>query len=175
MWVEKAHVSLQRKPFVLVAEASSTLFPCENWDSFGKEYFLKLTGFMVDICSVCSKLTFSDELKKEMYFSKETVYVRSFCNYHIISLWKMSKVLKGILHENQNVQGRDRLILFQTGLYSWVDKTHVFVERKSYVLEAGPSSTVFTWENWVSFRGNTSCISYFSVWRKAHFVPNRSI
>jgi hypothetical protein len=58
MWVEETQVSLERKPSMLEATADSTLFPCENWASFWKEYFLKLMGFMVDIGSVYSKLAY---------------------------------------------------------------------------------------------------------------------
>jgi hypothetical protein len=52
---EETHVSLEGKPSVLEAEASSTLFPCENWVSNWKEYFMHLRCFKVVINSVCSK------------------------------------------------------------------------------------------------------------------------
>jgi hypothetical protein len=43
-WVEVTHVSHKRKESMLEAEACSTLFPCENWVSFWKEYCLQ-SGF----------------------------------------------------------------------------------------------------------------------------------
>jgi hypothetical protein len=46
--------------------------------------------------------------------------------------------------------------LFQIGLFSSVEETEVSLRRKSCLLEAGASSTLFPFENWVSF-----CKEYF--------------
>jgi hypothetical protein len=55
--------------------------------------------------------------------------------------------LKGILPANHSVQGGERLILFQIGLFKEVEETNEsFVKRQS-VLEAGASSTLFPCEN----------------------------
>jgi hypothetical protein len=70
-WVDETHVSPERNPFMLEAVASSTLFPCEIWVSFWKEYFLQLRCFKVMIGSYCSKYAYSSELKKHMHLSKE--------------------------------------------------------------------------------------------------------
>jgi hypothetical protein len=55
--------------------------------------------------------------------------------------------MKGILPAKKNVQGGERPILFQIGIFSTVDETHVSLKRKPYVLEAGASSTLFPYEN----------------------------
>jgi hypothetical protein len=55
--------------------------------------------------------------------------------------------LNGILPENQNFQGGDSLILFQIGVFSLVEKTHVSVKRKPCVLEGAAYSTLFSCEN----------------------------
>jgi hypothetical protein len=59
--------------------------------------------------------------------------------------------LTGILPENQNFQGGERLILFQIGLFVFVEVTRVFLETKPSVLETGESSTLLSSENCVSF------------------------
>jgi hypothetical protein len=40
-WVEETLVSLERNPSMSVAAASSTLFPCENWESFERNTYCK--------------------------------------------------------------------------------------------------------------------------------------
>jgi hypothetical protein len=39
-WIEETEVSLQRKPSMVEAAASSTLFPCYNWVSFSNKNVL---------------------------------------------------------------------------------------------------------------------------------------
>jgi hypothetical protein len=68
---EETQLSVQRQPSVVEAGSSRTVFPWENSDSFGKEYFLKIIVLKVEIGSVCSKEECSAELKKDMYPSKE--------------------------------------------------------------------------------------------------------
>jgi hypothetical protein len=70
--VEETRVSLQRKPPMLEAAASSTLFLCESWVSFWKECFLEDRVFRVEKFSFCSKYAYSAELKKSLYLSKES-------------------------------------------------------------------------------------------------------
>jgi hypothetical protein len=55
--------------------------------------------------------------------------------------------MKGILLANQSYQGGERLILFQIGLSILNEETHVSCERKTCVLEAGASTTLFPCEN----------------------------
>jgi hypothetical protein len=61
-----------REWFVLETGASSTLFTCETWVRFWKEYFLQIIVFKVEKCSYCSKEAYSAKLKKHMYLLKET-------------------------------------------------------------------------------------------------------
>jgi hypothetical protein len=44
--------------------------------------------------------------------------------------------LKGILPVNHSVQNEERLILFQIGLFIWVEETHGSLQTKSSMLEA---------------------------------------
>jgi hypothetical protein len=55
--------------------------------------------------------------------------------------------LKGILPANQNFQGGERLIYFQIDLFSQVEETHKYLQKKKSVLEAAASSTLFPMEN----------------------------
>jgi hypothetical protein len=70
---------------------------------------------------------------------------------------KTEIVLKGILLANQSFQGGEKLILFQIGISSYVEVTHVSLERKPSVLEAGASSTLFAHVIDLGFERNTSC------------------
>jgi hypothetical protein len=58
--------------------------------------------------------------------------------------------MKGILPENHSFQGRERLILFQICLFTYVEETHVSFQRKRSVLAAAASRALFPCENWVS-------------------------
>jgi hypothetical protein len=53
--VLKKHMSLWKKSSMLEAEASSTLFACENRVSFWKEKFLQIGIYKMETGSVCSK------------------------------------------------------------------------------------------------------------------------
>jgi hypothetical protein len=63
-WVEKTHASLQRKPSILETGPSRTLFPCENWARFSKEYLLQVRFYKVDVDSLCYKYSYSGDMKK---------------------------------------------------------------------------------------------------------------
>jgi hypothetical protein len=51
--------------------------------------------------------------------------------------------MKGILPAKNNVQGGERLILFQIGIFRRVIKIHVSLERKPPVLELGDLANCF--------------------------------
>jgi hypothetical protein len=70
-WVEEIHVSLKRTVSMLDAAACNTLFPCENWINFWKEYCLPITVYKGEKLTFCSKYAYSAKVKKEMYFSKK--------------------------------------------------------------------------------------------------------
>jgi hypothetical protein len=53
-----------------------------------------------------------------------------------------------ILPAYNNLDGGQRLILFQIGLFSTVEETHVYFQG---MLEAGASSALFPCENLLSF------------------------
>jgi hypothetical protein len=58
-------------------------------------------------------------------------------------LLKIELVLRGILTAKHSFQGGESLFLLQIDLFSYVEGTHVSLERKPSVLEAGASSTFF--------------------------------
>jgi hypothetical protein len=64
---------------------------------------------------------------------------------------RIDLVCKGVLPAHEGFQGGDMLNLIQMGLFSWVEETHVSLERNPSKLQAGVSSTFFACENWVSF------------------------
>jgi hypothetical protein len=76
-WLEETHVTLQRQPFVLEAGGCRTLFPCENWVTFWKQYFQEITEFKVEICHNCSRNAFSAKLKEHMCLSIEPSVLES--------------------------------------------------------------------------------------------------
>jgi hypothetical protein len=61
------------------------------------------------------------------------------------------------------------------GLFSWVEESHVSLQRKQSMLEAAVSSICFPVRIEFVFERNSYCKSEFSRWFKVHFVPNRPI
>jgi hypothetical protein len=76
-WFEEIHASLERKPFVWVAGACSTLFPVRIELVFGNEIFQKHRCFKVDIGSVASKKAFQQRWRNTCTSPKTTTYFRS--------------------------------------------------------------------------------------------------
>jgi hypothetical protein len=75
IWVEETHLSVKEKSSILEGGACSTLYLCENWASFWKEYCLPIRVFKGYKLTFCSKYAYSAEVKKHMYFSKnKTIY-----------------------------------------------------------------------------------------------------
>jgi hypothetical protein len=119
----------------------STLFPCEDWLMFSQKCFLQLRCFKVEVGSVCSKWAYSAKMMKHMYHCKENHVFWSWIILHIV-LWFI---------ENHSSQGGDRLCLLPRSLFSWVEETHVSIERKPSMLLVGSPSTLFPCETWVMF------------------------
>jgi hypothetical protein len=66
-------------------------------------------------------------------------------------------------------------MLLQTGRLSWGERTHLSLERKPYVLEAGEPSTLFPVRiGFISTR-NTYCNLGVSSWRLALSAPNSHV
>jgi hypothetical protein len=55
--------------------------------------------------------------------------------------------VKGILPENHTFEAGERLILFQIGIFSSIEETHVSLQGKPSVLEAGTYISLFPCEN----------------------------
>jgi hypothetical protein len=64
-------------------------------------------------------------------------------------------------------------ILFQIDLFSWIEETHVSLERKPSKLEGGASSTLLPVRIVWLLERNAFCESEFSRGRIPHFVQNR--
>jgi hypothetical protein len=60
-------------------------------------------------------------------------------------------VFERILPSIQKLQGWERLILFQIGLFSYIEETNVSLERTPSLWEAGATSTVFPCVSWLRF------------------------
>jgi hypothetical protein len=60
--------------------------------------------------------------------------------------------LKGIIPGNHSFQGGERLILFQIGLSSRVEETHVSLQVKLSKLEMTIYTTLIPCESWGSFQ-----------------------
>jgi hypothetical protein len=71
---------------------------------------------------------------------------------------------------NQGHQVLETLNLCQIVLFSRVEETHVYLDRKPSTVEGGASSTCFSLINELVFERNTACQSLFSRGRKPHFV-----
>jgi hypothetical protein len=87
--VQETHISLRRKTSMVEVGASSTLFLCENWVGFTKEYFLKIefsswwqTHFVPN-----NPIQFSWRLR--CMSPKKTTCVRIGSIKHIVFLWKL--------------------------------------------------------------------------------------
>jgi predicted membrane-bound dolichyl-phosphate-mannose-protein mannosyltransferase len=69
----------------------------------------------------------------------------------MVSLWELSYFVKGMLPAYQGFQAVELLILFQIGIFSWIEETHVSLEWKPSMLDSRASSTLLPYENSVSF------------------------
>jgi hypothetical protein len=76
-----------------------------------------------------------------------------------------------MLHANQGFQSGEMLILFQIGLFTWLEETHVSLERKPSMLEGGYLEYCSPMNIELLFERNTACLWGFSGGRKATFVP----
>jgi hypothetical protein len=85
-----------RKPSVLEAGPSSTLFPCESCVSFWKEYFLQLMLMKVEKSSLSSKEANSADFKNHMYLSNENHLCYQLQHLEHCLPVKSELVLKGI-------------------------------------------------------------------------------
>jgi hypothetical protein len=59
--------------------------------------------------------------------------------------------MEGILPSTSVFQGGDSLCFFQFVLFSWIEETHVSLERTLFLVEEGACSTLFPCEYWVGF------------------------
>jgi hypothetical protein len=82
---------------------------------------------------------------------KKTIYSWKWSIKHVVFMWELSYFSKGILPACQGFQVGDMHIYFKIHLFSWVEETHVALEGKASLLEAGTCNTLFPCENWVSF------------------------
>jgi hypothetical protein len=69
-----------KKPSMLEAAASSTLFRCENWDSFWKQYFLQVRFLKVGIGFLVANRPIHQSWRNTYITAEKTMYVRS-CKY----------------------------------------------------------------------------------------------
>jgi hypothetical protein len=119
-----------KKTICVEAGVSSTLFCCENWVHFWKEYFLPISVFKVEKCSFCSNYTYLAELKKHMYLSKEDHLCHKPEHFtHGFCVW-IELDFKGILSAHQCFQGGETLILFKLGCSTKLKK-HMHLSKQN--------------------------------------------
>jgi hypothetical protein len=76
---------------------------------------------------------------------------------------------------NLGFEGGETRNLFQIILFSSAEENHLSLKIKQSKLEAGPSSTLFPCENWVTCRKEYFLLTGFSMGRNTHFVQNMPI
>jgi hypothetical protein len=81
--------------------------------------------------------------------------------------------LKGICPANQNVHGGERLILFQIGLFSWLEETHVYLEENNLCKKWQQLAHCFPVRIELDFEGNPCCNWGVTRWWKTQFPTNR--
>jgi hypothetical protein len=86
-------------------------------------------------------------MMEHMYLSKGYHLGSKLEHLALDSLRELSEFVKIILPASSDFLSGDRFWLFQIGLFSIVEEMSVPIERKSSVLEAGSSSTLFRSEN----------------------------
>jgi hypothetical protein len=142
----RSTVSLVRKLSRLEAGGSSILFPCENWVEC--EILVNQLRFEVGESFTVKNALFGPTAETLVsYGTKQCVRGRSVL--HVVSLWELSYLLRGILPTFQGSQVWGTLPLCQRGPLNWMEVT-VSLVRKSSTLEAVGSSTLFSFEKWVS-------------------------
>jgi hypothetical protein len=148
--------TLQRKSCMFEAAPSTTLFPSENWFRFWKEYFLQLWCFKVDIGSVCYKLAYSAKLKKHKNLSKENHVCQK--QEHLAHCFPVSieVVFERNTLANHSFQFRLWLMLLWIGLFSWVEETHVPLQRKPSCWKLHHLAHYFPVRTVLIFERNTS-------------------
>jgi hypothetical protein len=160
-----------KKYTVLEAESSRTLVPCKNWVSFWKEYFLQIRIFKVEKGSFCSKFTFSTNLKKYWYLSKEnhlSQKLQHLANYFHVRMELIFQLIHLILNwvsfwkeyflqlEFFKVE-INSLCSKQT--YSAKVKKHMYISKEIHWVKTGASRTLFLCKIELVFERNTSCLS----------------
>jgi hypothetical protein len=125
------------------------LFPCENWVSCERntsEPKAFWSGRIIH--SLKNNLSQHIEEIHISYGSKQCVIGKSIL--HMVSLWELSHLLKGILPTFQGSQVQAKSPFCQITPLLNGRSTESLV-RKLSMLEARGSSTIFPRENWVSF------------------------
>jgi hypothetical protein len=104
---------------------------------------------------------------------KKSIWARIRIMKHIVSLWELKSFLTRILPATLVFQRGDRLCLLQMGLFSWVEKIPVDLQRKPSMQEAAAHAALFPCESWLSVSKEYFLQIIISRWRMVHFVPNK--
>jgi hypothetical protein len=117
----RSMISLVRYPSMLEAGRCSTLFPCENCISMWNENLWSESILKWENHSLCEK--YPHGRTGETHVSYGTIqYVRDRSVLHIVSLWELSYLLKGILPTSQNFQVWGTSPLCKIGPFMWMEE-----------------------------------------------------
>jgi hypothetical protein len=100
--------------------------------------------------------------------------VRNRRVYHIVLLWELSLLVKGILPTSQGFQKWGNDLLQNSSIQvNWMSTLPLV--RKPLILEAGGSSTMFPCENWINFQKEYYLLLRVFNMRNITFVPDSCI
>jgi hypothetical protein len=103
---------------------------------------------------------------------KNTLYARSMSALCIISIWELSRLLKGILPTYHHFQLGKTFPLYKIAPFSWIKETCVPLGTIPSVWEAGESRTLLTYENWISFWKECPLLVSIFTWEKHSLCAN---
>jgi hypothetical protein len=118
----------QRKPSVLEAGASSTLFPGEIWVIFWSEIFVQIRFFKV-VVRLFAPNTPVHLTWRRTCISPKNVCVLETAQCSTLFTWESWVSFTGILAATWEIHGGHRLCFLQIGLFHWVEETHVSLQR----------------------------------------------
>jgi hypothetical protein len=142
-------VSLERKSSNLEVGESSTFFSCEKWVSLLKEYLWFESILKWENHSLYEKYCFRWNGKTLVSYGPIQC-VKGGSVLHLVSLWELSYLLKGILPTSQcfHVWGTWALCNISIEVNG---TSTVSLLRKPSMWEAGGSSTMFPCENFLNY------------------------
>jgi hypothetical protein len=112
--------SLGRKPSMLEAGGCSTLFPWENGICLWKEYLGSESIMKRENYSLDEKCSLQTKWRNTCIIWHSTMCIKDKSDWHIVSLWALSYILKGILPTSQGFQVWGTSTLCKIAPFKWM-------------------------------------------------------